>query len=77
MTLRFNKIWQLAILFFLGWSIVACGPKKTEKDSKKEYESIENDPTNTRIYTLKNGLKVYLSICANNGPSLLKSMVPY
>jgi len=25
------------------------------------YESVQNDPTNTRIYTLDNGLKVYLS----------------
>ncbi len=25
------------------------------------YESVENDPTQTRIYTLENGLKVYLS----------------
>ena len=26
-----------------------------------DYEYVTNDPTNTRIYTLKNGLKVYLS----------------
>lgn len=26
------------------------------------FETVENDPTNTKIYTLKNGLKVYLSI---------------
>lgn len=25
------------------------------------YETVTNDPTNTRIYTLDNGLKVYLS----------------
>ena len=30
--------------------------------SKKDYEEVKGDMTKTRIYTLKNGLKVYLSI---------------
>jgi len=29
---------------------------------KHDYESVEGDPMQTRIYTLKNGLKVYLSV---------------
>ena len=29
---------------------------------KKDYESVEGDPMQTRIYTLSNGLKVYLSV---------------
>ena len=29
---------------------------------KNEYESVKGDPMQTRIYTLKNGLKVYLSV---------------
>ncbi len=33
----------------------SCGKKYT-------YESVPNDPLNTRIYTLDNGLKVYLSV---------------
>ncbi|MBL4708537.1 MAG: insulinase family protein [Flavobacteriales bacterium] len=45
--------------------MVACGGEE-KKDSDtldaKEYETVENDPTNTRIYTLENGLKVYLSV---------------
>lgn len=28
----------------------------------KDYETVKGDPTNTRIYTLDNGLKVYLSV---------------
>lgn len=28
----------------------------------KEYQTFKNDPTNTRLYTLDNGLKVYLSV---------------
>ena len=30
--------------------------------SKYKYETVKNDPTKTRIYTLDNGLKVYLSV---------------
>ncbi|MFT6167598.1 MAG: putative Zn-dependent peptidase [Vicingaceae bacterium] len=49
-----------AILF-----MVACGGGESKSDStasNKAYETVENDPTNTRIYTLDNGLKVYLSV---------------
>jgi len=41
----------LALLF-----LTACG------GSKYEYEQLKNDPAETRIYTLENGLKVYLSV---------------
>ena len=30
--------------------------------NKQKYESVKGDPMQTRIYTLKNGLKVYLSV---------------
>ena len=30
--------------------------------SQYKYETVPNDPTNTRIYTLDNGLKVYMSV---------------
>jgi predicted Zn-dependent peptidase len=42
----------------------SCGDNadKTTTEIKQAYETIENDPTNTRIYTLENGLKVYLSV---------------
>ena len=29
---------------------------------KYKYETVPNDPTQTRIYTLDNGMKVYLSV---------------
>lgn len=35
---------------------------KTAMDGDYKYEYVEDDPMNTRIYTLKNGLKVYLSV---------------
>ena len=30
--------------------------------SKYRYETVKGDPMNTRIYTLENGLKVYMSV---------------
>ncbi len=42
-------------------------PAVSINDSKKksEFEFATNDPMNTRIYTLKNGLKVYMSVYKN------------
>lgn len=42
----------LAFMFF-----TAC-----DNSSKFKYETVSGDPLNTRIYTLDNGLKVYLSV---------------
>ncbi len=36
--------------------------KATKPAGAKGYEIVKNDPTNTRIYTLPNGLTVYLSV---------------
>jgi predicted Zn-dependent peptidase len=47
-------------LLFLVWTVllaVSCS-----KGSKYAYESVPGDPLQTRIYTLDNGLKVYLSV---------------
>lgn len=38
---------------------------KTFTSEGFSYESVTNDPLNARIYTLKNGLKVYLSVYKN------------
>ena len=55
---------KFLILFFI-LSFTFC--KKATYETRNEtsggysYEYVENDPTQTRIYTLENGLKVYLS----------------
>ncbi len=48
--------------------IVSCTPKGTSYETNSHtdengynYETVENDPTGLRLYTLENGLKVYLS----------------
>lgn len=46
----------LAVMFVLA----SC--KQKQPQSKYQYESVGNDPLNARIYTLKNGLKVYISV---------------
>lgn len=55
-TLITRSFLALALLL----SIAAC--KQENQESAKNYESFEGDPLDTRIYTLDNGLKVYLSV---------------
>ncbi|MBS4012912.1 MAG: insulinase family protein [Bacteroidetes bacterium] len=40
-------------------------PQLAYSQKKYTFESVENDPLNARIYTLENGLKVYLSVYKN------------
>ena len=61
------KIKNYFLLFAVSIAITvttSCGDsaEKTSSSQNPAYETIENDPTNTRIYTLDNGLKVYLSV---------------
>src|SRR5690606_7367932 len=62
------RIKKLVYLFIIGFLVFSC--KKENTASEKEvltdangfkYETFENDPTGLRLYTLDNGLKVYLS----------------
>ena len=56
------KKYSLAILFII---FTGCSNEKyqtkTSHSGNYKYEYVTNDPTQTRIYTLDNGLKVYLS----------------
>lgn len=49
-----NRILKFGLVTLLLLFAVSC--------SKYKYETVPNDPTNTRIYTLDNGLKVYMSV---------------
>ena len=63
-----KKFYQSGILFIgsfiLNWQLFAQPyTVKTQKDANGySYEYVEGDPTETRIYSLRNGLKVYLSV---------------
>ncbi|HLW62402.1 MAG TPA: hypothetical protein VKY33_03290, partial [Flavobacterium sp.] len=53
-------------LTFLGCMLLSTtiwGQETIQKTDRNNYayEIVENDPSNTRIYTLSNGIKVYLA----------------
>ena len=51
-----NKLLKLSCLsLFLALVMSSCSSQK-----KYSYETVPNDPLKARIYTLDNGLKVYL-----------------
>lgn len=52
-----NKFFRLACSAFFAILTVSC-----QQTGKYAYETVEGDPLQTRIYTLENGLKVYLSV---------------
>ena len=53
--MRNRSSFFLPFYFFTFLLFISCG-------SKYEYEEVKGDMMQTRIYTLKNGLKVYLSV---------------
>ncbi|MDR1781262.1 MAG: insulinase family protein [Tannerella sp.] len=51
-----NKIYLFMVSTLMLLALSCC------KSSDYKYESVKGDPLKTRIYTLENGLKVYLSV---------------
>ncbi len=64
---KLNFMKKILILFLGVIMLASCVNKNshtktaTDKNGYK-YEYVDGDPTNTRIYTLENGLKVYLAV---------------
>lgn len=56
-----KKTILLLSLMFSVIGVKAQGQKTTTDKNGVKYEYVENDPSKTRIYTLENGLKIYLS----------------
>ncbi len=52
-----KKLTSLAIMATSLLFMASCGNK-----GKYEYETVENDPLDTKMYTLDNGLKIYMSV---------------
>ncbi|MFK5878835.1 MAG: insulinase family protein [Flavobacteriaceae bacterium] len=75
---RFNYL----MTFFVAITFVSCTTKdlqnhtaSTKTDANGySYETVENDPTGLRLYTLDNGLKVYLS--QNNDAPTIQTYIP-
>ena len=62
-----KKIGHICLLLMVSATLFFCRQPQYQTLSKTDsqgykYEEVTNDPTQTRIYTLNNGLKVYLSV---------------
>lgn len=59
-----NYIKKIALIVFVFAIIVQSifAQVKIHNDGGYNYETVDNDPLNARIYTLENGLKVYLTV---------------
>jgi predicted Zn-dependent peptidase len=57
MKTKLTYILIIAMIAVLGYNV-----NKEMGKIENQYESVKNDPLNTKIYTLDNGLKVYLSV---------------
>lgn len=67
----------LMVVVLLG--MISCTTSTYKVETKTDsngytYESVSNDPLNTRIYTLDNGLKVYLTV--NPDQPRIQTLVP-
>ena len=49
-----KSLTRIMALVGVLFTMLACGGQK--------YETVKNDPQDTKIYTLDNGLKVYMSV---------------
>jgi predicted Zn-dependent peptidase len=74
---KINLLTVVTIALF----ILSCAPKDSNYETKSHsdangysYETVENDPTGLRLYTLENGLKVYLS--QNNDEPTIQTFIP-
>lgn len=65
----------LGFVFSLSGFVQAQYKTLTQKDSNGfSYEYVENDPSKTRVYTLENGLKVYLA--QNHDAPRIQTFIP-
>jgi len=61
--MKFKNLYFATLLSIVSLAFFACNEgEKSSNQSNTKYEIIENDPSQTRIYTLDNGLKIYLSV---------------
>lgn len=61
--MNFKKIGLLTLL--LAWVVVSCNRNmqtKKNEDGTYAFETVNGDPMGVKIYTLANGLKVYMSV---------------
>ena len=58
-----NRVFSKGTLLLCAAELMLfAGCNNPKEESKYKFETVNGDPTETRIYTLDNGLKVYLSV---------------
>ena len=67
MIIRFQRLAGIFLFYIACFNAQAHDKYKEEKKTQNgyTYTTVTNDPLKARIYTLKNGLKVYLSVYKN------------
>ena len=56
-----NKTIITVLLIVVAGILLTINAKKQKKMIENNFEYVDNDPLKARVYTLDNGLKVYLS----------------
>lgn len=71
-----NLLWAVVAFFIVSTSCTKTGYQTVTKTDANgySYEMVTNDPYNLRIYTLNNGLKVYLSV--NKDEPRIQTFIP-
>lgn len=54
--MNFSKLYVAALSVVMAAGMVACS------GGKYQYQTVENDPLNAKLYTMPNGLKVYMTV---------------
>lgn len=61
--MNLKNLVRVSALAFMVLGVTSCNEStNTEKEAKYEYQTVEGDPLGAQIYTLDNGLKVYMSV---------------
>ncbi len=62
--MNLKNLARVSALAFIVLGISSCtdNTSETKNESKYEYQTVEGDPLGAQIYTLDNGLKVYMSV---------------
>lgn len=56
-----SSLFKFLSLILIGLAFAACESNEQQGESQYTYESVDGDPFGLRLYTLDNGLKVYIS----------------
>ena len=59
---KLSKFFSKGVLLFGAAALMLLASCTPKEESKYKYETVKGDLSEARIYTLDNGLKVYLSV---------------